>query len=58
MTKEQLEQATLQIVIANFRDPNTTPSFDNYNIEDIMDAVRLAVAVDNVCDDYMRGKFS
>ncbi len=58
MTKEQLEQATLQIVIANFQDPNTTPSFDNYNIEDITDALRLAVRVGNVCDDYMRGKFS
>lgn len=58
MTKEQLEQATLQIVIANFQDPNTTPSFDNYNIEDIMDAVRLAATVEKVCADYMRGKFS
>jgi hypothetical protein len=58
MTKEQLEQATLQIVIANFQDPNTTPSFDNYNIEDITDAVRLAVTVGNVCDDYVCGKFS
>ncbi len=45
MTNEKFEQATLQILIANLQDPNTTPSFDNYSDSDIQDAFKL---VDNI----------
>ena len=53
MTYEQLEQATLQVLIANFRDPNTTPSFDRYSKNDIYDALQVVLAVENVVNDYM-----
>ena len=58
MTNEKFEQATLQILIANLQDPNTTPSFDNYSMNDIRDAVRMAVAVERTCEEYIHGKFS
>jgi len=45
LTSTEIINATLQVVIANFQDPNTTPSFDNYSENDIKDAFRL---VDNV----------
>ena len=51
MTKEQLEQATLQVLIANFQDPNTTPSFDRYSKNDIYDALQVVLAVETVVDE-------
>lgn len=45
LTTTEIINATLQVVIANFQDPNTTPSFDNYSENDIKDAFKL---VDNV----------
>lgn len=53
MTKEQLEQATLQVLIANFLDPNTTPSFNRYSKNDIYDALQVVLAVETVVDEYI-----
>jgi len=52
MTKEQLEQATLQILIANLQDPNTSPSFDNYSESDIKDAAIMAAEWADVCNKF------
>ena len=49
MTNEKFEQATLQILIANLQDPNTTPSFDNYSENDIRDAAHMAMEVERIC---------